>query len=318
MVSSGSVTLNTYNTYTGGTTVSNGTLALNTTGGTGAIRGTLTINQGGLVRLVQNNALGYTSGVSVSVVTINGGVLDGVSGGDEGYVITAYNLTGGSITSSTGADDFPIQSSGTVNTFASNVSSVISGQIEIRSNPVVFNVVRGTVNGPDLLITGAITNNGGGSGGLTKVGNGLMAIAGSSSYSGGTTISAGTLQAGNGTNVSGTFLGTGGITNNATLVFNEGPTGTDTIGGAVGGAGTILGIGSGLTILTNTNSFTGNVTLSSGTLRLNGGAQVRTPASAPWGQSLPRARSRSAAAPRWSGTTATRWATTMPTPGPAW
>ncbi len=68
-----------------------------------------------------------------------------------------------------------------------------------------------------LIYGGIVANNGGGSGLLTKASAGNLLLGGANSYSGGTVISAGTLQLG-----STTALGTGGATNNsgATLDLN--------------------------------------------------------------------------------------------------
>ena len=60
-----------------------------------------------------------------------------------------------------------------------------------------------------------------GSGGLGKVGNGLLTVMATNGYSGGTTISGGTLQLGTGSNgQDGMLSGSGGIVNNATLAYN--------------------------------------------------------------------------------------------------
>ena len=50
------------NTYSGGTIVNGGTLALDNGGTAGVIVGNLTINPGGTVNLTAVNALGYSGG----------------------------------------------------------------------------------------------------------------------------------------------------------------------------------------------------------------------------------------------------------------
>ncbi len=195
-VGGGLMTLAATNSYTGGTTVNGGTLALNANGnGYGTIQGALTINQGAVVSLLISNALGYTTGVSVTQVNINGGILDATAAGvgDEGYLAN-YTLTGGSITNSGGGDDFAIQGGYSVTTIGTNVSSVIAAPVQLRNqNTVTFNVGQGTVpGGVNLLVSGAIS----GGYSLTKTGNGLMQLTAANSYNG-TTLQAGTVQLGN-------------------------------------------------------------------------------------------------------------------------
>src|SRR5262249_30094964 len=112
-----------------------------------------------------------------------------------------------------------------------------------------------TVNnssGNDYSISGAGSI--AGSGGLTKSGTGTLTLATNNTYSGPTSIGAGgTLQVGNGGG-SGS-LGTGAVTNDGTLIFNR--TGTTTVNGAIGGAGSLQQNGTGTTILASNSSYAG-------------------------------------------------------------
>ncbi|MDX8504215.1 autotransporter outer membrane beta-barrel domain-containing protein [Mesorhizobium captivum] len=84
--------------------------------------------------------------------------------------------------------------------------------------------------------------------------------------SGGTMISAGTLQLGNG-GASGSI--TGDVTNNGTLAFDRSD--AYSFAGTISGSGTVDQAGSGTTILTTDNSYTGGTTISAGTLQLGNG-----------------------------------------------
>ena len=92
-----------------------------------------------------------------------------------------------------------------------------------------------------------------------------------STYSGGTTIGAGTLQLGAG-GTSGSILGN--VADNGTLAFNR----SDTVSfrGVISGTGLVNQIGSGTTVLTGNNSYGGATTVSAGSLFVNGDQSAAT------------------------------------------
>src|ERR1700746_927722 len=93
-----------------------------------------------------------------------------------------------------------------------------------------------------------------------------MVLTGNNTYSGGTTIAAGTLQLGNG-GTSGSIVGN--VADNGTLVFNRSD--ALTLDGVISGTGTANQAGTGTTILTSANTYTGGTTISAGTLQLGNG-----------------------------------------------
>ncbi|MFT8211669.1 MAG: autotransporter-associated beta strand repeat-containing protein [Symbiopectobacterium sp.] len=100
---------------------------------------------------------------------------------------------------------------------------------------------------------------------LVKSGDATLALSGDNLYTAGTVIESGTLQLGNG-------LGTGSITSdvevgtNGVLTFNR--NNILSYGGIISGTGQVNQRGSGITILTGENTYTGTTTATAGTLQL--------------------------------------------------
>ena len=112
----------------------------------------------------------------------------------------------------------------------------------------------------DSTISGKISN-----GGLTKAGGGKMTLTGDNDYTGGTTISAGTLQIGdNGT----TGSVAGNIVNNSALVWYRSDSPTYT--GIISGTGTMTKQGAGTLTLSDNSTYSGATTVSAGTLLVSG------------------------------------------------
>ena len=134
-------------------------------------------------------------------------------------------------------------------------------------------------------LAGAITNNGSlifnrsdnltqsnaitGTGNLTKTGAGTLTLLSGASYSGGTLVSAGGLQGS-------TASLQGNITNNGTVIFDQGTNGF--YAGLLSGSGSVNKAGAGAVTFTTANSYTGETWIQFGTLELNaaGGAAKNT------------------------------------------
>lgn len=135
----------------------------------------------------------------------------------------------------------------------------------------------GTLQGDATSLQGNITNNANisfnqavngtyagqisGIGSLTKTGSGTVILTGTNNYSGGTTVTAGTLQ-GNTSSLQ------GNITNNAAINFDQATNGT--YASAMVGIGILTKTGAGNLVLTGINNYTGTTTVNSGTLSVNG------------------------------------------------
>jgi fibronectin-binding autotransporter adhesin len=121
----------------------------------------------------------------------------------------------------------------------------------------------------DTTYSGFLRNNNTTSGqlALVKTGSGTLTFDGvDKSYTGGTTISAGTLQIGAGGGTGSIASPT--IVNNSALVVDR--TGSLTLSGNMSGSGTLTKNGAGNLTLSGTNSFTGGTTINAGTLSLAG------------------------------------------------
>ncbi|EDA8709075.1 AIDA autotransporter-like protein ShdA, partial [Salmonella enterica subsp. enterica serovar Kedougou] len=214
----GTLILNAENTYTGGTTISEGTLiATNVEAlGTGDVtdNATLELNTGGDF----DNAIGGTGSV--------------VKSGDKTLTLSGANSYTGGTTISGGT------------LVASNVEALGTG--DISDNATL-----------ELNTGGDFANNIGGTGSVVKSGDKTLTLSGTNSYTGGTTISGGTLVA---NNVE--ALGTGDVTNNATLELN---TGGD-FDNAISGSGQVVKSGDKTLTLSGANSYSGATTISGGTL----------------------------------------------------
>ncbi|EGN4766071.1 fibronectin-binding autotransporter adhesin ShdA [Salmonella enterica] len=121
----------------------------------------------------------------------------------------------------------------------------------------------------DSLGTGAVANSGvlqvgegelentlSGSGSLVKTGTGELTLSGDNDYSGGTTISGGTLTADHADS-----LGTGAVANSGVLQVGEGK-----LKNTLSGSGSLVKTGTGELTLSGDNDYSGGTTISGGTL----------------------------------------------------
>ncbi|MCP0341106.1 fibronectin-binding autotransporter adhesin ShdA [Salmonella enterica subsp. enterica serovar Mbandaka] len=203
------------NNYSGGTTITGGTLTADHADslGTGAIAnsGVLQVGEGEL-----ENTL---SGAGSLVKTGTGEL---TLSGDNSYSGTT-TITGGTLT----ADHADSLGTGTIAN--SGVLQVGEGELE---------------------------NTLSGSGSLVKTGTGELTLSGDNNYSGGTTITGGTLTADHADS-----LGTGAIANNGVLQVGEGE-----LKNTLSGTGSLVKIGTGELTLSGDNTYSGGTTIDDGVL----------------------------------------------------
>lgn len=235
----GTTTLFVSNTYTGGTTMNSGILAIRNASALGA-SGTITVTSGASLQLENN--------ITVSrVLNINGNGF-----GNNGAIRSDGN-----------------------NTISSTVQ--LDGSARIYSDNGTLTLSNATaVNGSGLTVTfggnSTITANGSlamGSGGMTKFGNGTLTLNAASTYTGTTTISTGTVIP---TNMS--AFGTSGtivINSSGTLQLQGGVTFARPIELSSSGSSSIGGIRS----LSGDNTITSLITLT-GNCRINSDVNTLT------------------------------------------
>ncbi|MBN8459036.1 MAG: autotransporter-associated beta strand repeat-containing protein [Verrucomicrobia bacterium] len=262
----GTLTLSTQKTYTGGTTVNGGILDLTGGGGgSGTIRGTVTVNTGGTLRLSTGDATGYNTG-SDRLATINlvGGTLNVNTASNQTLGNATINMTGGAITGVANSNIDFFQGSSALNTLASATTSTISGtKIQIRqTGGVTFTVASGTTgSGIDLDVSSVISSNSGfTTAPFIKAGLGTMRLSSASTFSGPTNVNGGKLI------ISGTLLSTSALTvaSGATLELGATNIFVGGHGVAMGNTRTITVNGGTLLMNTSMDARFGNVTLNNG------------------------------------------------------
>ena len=299
----GTWTLSGANNYTGVTTLSAGTLNLgiaenvNVTGPLGksvaANPGSIVLG-GGTLQYSAANTYDYSGRFSTAVgqaynvdtngqavtwataLTSSGGTL--AKSGSGTLTLTGPNTYTGTTTLSAGTLNLGVAeiagTSGPLgNSVAANPGSIVLGGGTLQYSAANtydysgrFSTAAGQAynvdtNGQAVTWATALTSSGGT---LAKSGSGTLTLTGANTYNGTTTINSGNLQVGNG-GATGS-LGSGNVTNNATLAFNL--SSSPSLDGVISGTGALTKSGSGTLTLNGANTYTGITTLSAGTLNL--------------------------------------------------
>ena len=114
-----------------------------------------------------------------------------------------------------------------------------------------------------------ISQNISGVGQISQIGTGTTILTGTNSYSGTTTISSGGLQIGHSGTTGTLGAGTVSVASGANLSFKRSDTWT--VANAISGAGNLTQEGTGTTVLTGANTYTGTTTISAGALQIGDG-----------------------------------------------
>jgi autotransporter-associated beta strand protein len=289
----GTLRLTYSNSYTGGTTISAGTLEISETYGllgSGSVvnNGVLKFNRNAYCHYTVNNSISGSGSIEqrgagevylTAANTFTGPVNIYSGGVHEGYLALRNSYALGSTSGVT------VYSGGTLGLEGAGGNVTVTGRSVSLNGMGYYAPDYGALTsyhgnnawtGPVTLqsesaigayddsltiggtISGAYT--------MTKVGAGSLVLTGNNTYSGGTTISLGTLQIGNG-GATGALPTTGSVTDNATLAFKR--SNAYTVSNSISGSGSVVHSGIGTTTLSGTNTYSGGTTINAGNLRFS-------------------------------------------------
>ena len=286
------------NTYTGGTFINGGTLAIFKDSNLGGASGSLNFNGGTLktragVTSARSGVLGSDGGIidSSKFHSKLSGVFSGSGGltklGDGKLTLTGLNTyTGGTSinggTLSISKDENLGAASGPLNISNGATLKTLAAITSARSGAFGADGATIDTNAFDSTLSGVFS----GSGGLTKLGDGALTLTGVNTYTGGTSITGGVLAISRDDNL-GAATGPLNISNGATLrtlaaitsarsgVFGAGGAMIDTnsfdstLSGKFSGIGGLTKVGEGALTLAGVNAYTGGTSITGGVLAIS-------------------------------------------------
>ena len=265
----GTLTLTGSNSYSGGTSLEAGALAI---GGPSAIGSAGTISfDGGVLQYTGNTgtAIDYSTRFS------------GAAGQDYKIDTNGLDVTLGAGLSSVGGT-LAKYGAGTLTLTGSNtysgLTSIVSGSLQIgdgtttgsiAGDVAIVNSIASLVFSPaaatDTLFPGVIS----GTGSVVKLGDGALVLAADNTYLGTTTVTAGTLRLGQG-GTTGSIRGD--ILNDGTVVFDR--SGDVLFAALIEGSGAVTTLGTGTLTFTGANTYSGPTTIAAGTLQIGDGGAI--------------------------------------------
>jgi autotransporter-associated beta strand protein len=198
---------------------------------TSSITGAGTLIKAGTGLLALSGVNTYSGGT-----TVNGGTILVSADNNLGALNAVLTLNGG--------------------TLASTGSFVSARNLDLGINNGGVDVA----SGQNLTLSGVIS----GIGNLAQINTGTLVLTGANTYTGSTSI-AGVLEVGDGSTTG--QLGAGNVVNNGTLIFNR--NNTYTYAGLISGSGGVIQNGTGTTVLSGANSYSGSTTINAGILQVS-------------------------------------------------
>jgi autotransporter-associated beta strand protein len=264
-IGTGTTILTGSNTYTGGTTISAGTLQLGNGGTAGSITGDIINN--GILAFDRSDVSTVGGGIAGAGDVTQIGTGTTILAGNNTYtgatIITAGTLKAGSANGFSPNSEFTVNSILDLNSFSNTIGSLSGTGIVLNNGATGVALTVGNDNANSTF--SGVLENGTGALQLIKSGAGTLTLTGNNTYTGGTTISAGTLQIGNG-GTTGSI--TGNVTDNGVLAFNRSD--SVTFSGVIGGTGSLVKLGTGALTLPGANTYTGTTTVNNGSLIVDG------------------------------------------------
>jgi outer membrane autotransporter protein len=241
----GKVTLTADNNYSGGTTISSGTVQVGAGGTTGSL---------GSGNVTNNGTLAFNRSDAVTVGNLISGLGNLQQLGSNTLTLTANNTYTGTTT---------INSNGTIQVGNGGTTGTLGSGAVINNGALAFN------RSDTLTVSNTIS----GAGSLTNAGSGTTILMANNTYSGLTVIANGTLQVGNGGSTG--SLGTNQVLNHGALAFNR--SNDLTVANLISGSGSVTHAGTGTVTLSGTNTYGGGTTVNNGgTLQLRNSSAAGT------------------------------------------
>ncbi|HAK7660758.1 TPA: fibronectin-binding autotransporter adhesin ShdA [Salmonella enterica] len=266
------------NNYSGGTTISGGTLTADHADslGSGDIdnSGVLKVGEGELENILSGSGSLVKTGTGELTLSGDNSYSGGTTISDGTLIADHADSLGTGAVANSGV--LQVGEGELENTLSGSGSLVKTGTGELTlsgdnsySGGTIISDGTLIADNADSLGTGAVANSGvlqvgegelentlSGTGSLVKTGTGELTLSGDNSYSGGTTISDGTLTADHAD-----LLGTGAVANSGVLQVGEGE-----LENTLSGSGSLVKTGTGELTLSGDNSYSGGTTIIGGTL----------------------------------------------------
>jgi len=316
----GTILLSGSNSYTGGTTISTGTVNINSDAALGNPAGGITLSNGGTLQMAAGVSSGRNVALSIGgigTIDTNGfdssfsGKMSGSGGltkagngalalgGSNTYsgatTVNAGTLRAASSTAFSSASTMTLNSGATLdlNSFSESIG-LLSGAGSVTLGSATLTI--GGANSSSTFFSGPIS----GAGNVVKAGPGSLTLSGSSTYTGTTTLNAGSTVAGIAgalaptsrfiiaTNANlnlasldqtiGSLSGSGSVSLGSATLTTGGNNDSTTFSGGIGGGGSLIKTGSGAMTLSGSNTYSGNTTVNGGELIITG--SIASPANA--------------------------------------